>query len=558
MATNLHNRSDKSKQLVLFPERIDRDIAPDAPVRVIDSVIDRLNLDCLSKVYKSRGRRAYNARVMLKVIIYAYMNNVYSCRKIEELLKRDIHFIWLTGYEQPDFITINRFRNRVKDEINKIFTQLVLVLAARGLVSLDVEYIDGTKVESKANKYTFVWRKTVEKNRAKLLGKIRALLEQVDDVAAREKEVTGGETEITPEVLTGIVEELKKVLEASPVATSKEEKAEHRQQLEQIKQLEQQRDKLSEYDDKLEQMGDRNSMSKTDTDATFMRMKEDAMNNGQTKPGYNLQLATENQFITDFALMPNPGDTLTLIPFLGSFFDRYGRMPSVAVADAGYGSEENYHFMEQAGIEAYVKYNRFHLEQRPRFKPDPFRAENFYYNQEGDYCVCPMGQHMTRVNSTFQTTAGGYVSEIVKYRAQRCTGCPLRCRCYQAKAERRTIEINHCLNRYKEKARQRLCSEQGKFHRGRRCIEPEAVFGQMKADMAYRRFRHFGKDKVTMDFAFFAIAFNLKKLCARITKNTQNGGKGGFTSSQNIILIILSPITSAIHNNTSPAKKLVA
>ena len=558
MATNLHTRPDKSKQLVLFPDRIDRDIAPDAPVRVIDSVIDRLNLDCLSKVYKSRGRRAYNARMMLKVIIYAYMNNVYSCRRIEELLKRDIHFIWLAGYEQPDFITINRFRNRVKEEINNIFTQLVLILAAHGLVSLDVEYIDGTKVESKANKYTFVWRKTVEKNRAKLLGKIRALLEQVDDVAAREAEVPGGETEITPTALTGIVEELKKALESSPTPTTKEEKAEHRQQLGQIKQLEEQCDKLAEYDGRLEQMGERNSMSKTDTDATFMRMKEDAMNNGQTKPGYNLQLATENQFITDFALMPNPGDTLTLIPFLGSFLNRYGRMPSIAVADSGYGSEENYHFMEQAGIEAYVKYNRFHIEQRPRFAPDPFRAENFYYNRKDDYYVCPMGQHMTRVDSTFQTTAGGYVSETVRYRALRCTGCPLRCRCYNAKAERRTIEVNHRLNRYKEKARRRLTSEQGIFHRGRRCIEPEAVFGQMKADMAYRRFRHFGKDKVTMDFAFFAIAFNLKKMCARITKNTQNSGKGGFTTSQSLIFVILLPIMSVILDHTRPEKKLVA
>lgn len=558
MATNLHNRPDKSKQLILFPDRIDRDIAPDAPVRVIDSVIDHLSLDCLSKLYKSRGRRAYNAKVMLKVIIYAYMNNVYSCRKIEELLKRDIHFIWLAGYEQPDFITINRFRNRVKGEINNIFTQLVLVLAARGFVSLDVEYIDGTKVESKANKYTFVWRKTVEKNRAKLLDKIRALLEQVDDVAAREAKVPGCETEITPTDLTAIVEELKKTLDSSPAAATKEGKAEHRQQLKQIKHLEEQRDKLAEYDDTLERMGDRNSMSKTDTDATFMRLKEDAMNNGQTKPAYNLQLATENQFITDFALMPNPGDTLTLKPFLGSFGDRYGRMPSVAVADSGYGSEENYHFMEQNGIEAYVKYNRFHIEQRPRFAPDPFRAENLYYNREDDYYVCPMGQHLTRAGSASRTTNGGYVIRTEIYRAQRCTGCPLRYRCYNAKDERRTIEVNHRLNRYKEKARQRLTSEQGIFYRGRRCIEPEAVFGQMKADMAYRRFRHFGKDKVTMDFAFFAIAFNLKKMCVRITKDTQTDGKGNITPSQSLILIILTPIMSIVLNNKGSAKNFAA
>ena len=163
----LHNRPHINNQLVLFPERIDRDIAENDPVRIINGVINGLNLDCLAKLYRSKGRRAYNARMMLKVIIYAYMNNVYSCRKIENLLKRDIHFIWLAGYEQPDFITINRFRNRLKDEIGNLFTQLVLILAERGFVSLEVEYIDGKKIESKANKYTFVWRKTVEKNRGR-------------------------------------------------------------------------------------------------------------------------------------------------------------------------------------------------------------------------------------------------------------------------------------------------------------------------------------------------------------------------------------------------------
>ena len=143
---NLHNRPHINNQLVLFPERIDRDIAENDPVRIINGVINGLNLDCLAKLYRSKGRRAYNARMMLKVIIYAYMNNVYSCRKIENLLKRDIHFIWLAGYEQPDFITINRFRNRLKDEIGNLFTQMVLILAERGFVSLEVEYIDGTKI----------------------------------------------------------------------------------------------------------------------------------------------------------------------------------------------------------------------------------------------------------------------------------------------------------------------------------------------------------------------------------------------------------------------------
>jgi hypothetical protein len=189
------------------------------------------------------------------------------------------------------------------------------------------------------------------------------------------------------------------------------------------------------------------------------------------------------------------------------------------VADAGYGSEENYRFMEEHGIEAYVKYNYFQREQRPGYEPNPFMAENFYYNAEEDYCVCPMGQHMKRIGTTQGKTESGYETESACYQAARCEGCPLRGSCFKA-AGNRIIEVNHRLKEYRRRARERLTSEEGIKHRGRRCIEPEAVFGQMKYNMAYRRFRHMSeeKDKVTMDFAFFAMAFNIKKLCAKLLK----------------------------------------
>ena len=185
MSAKLHFRPHINNQLVLFPQRIDEDIAPNDPVRLVNSVVDSLDLERFKKLYRERGRSPYHPRMMLKVIIYAYMNNIYSCRRIEQALRRDIHFIWLAGYEKPDFITINRFRLRVKDEIDNVFTQLVLILAERGFISLEVEYIDGTKMESKANKYTFVWKKTVVKNHAKLQQKIRALLSQIDDAIAQ-------------------------------------------------------------------------------------------------------------------------------------------------------------------------------------------------------------------------------------------------------------------------------------------------------------------------------------------------------------------------------------
>lgn len=191
----------------------------------------------------------------------------------------------------------------------------MLILAQKGFITLDVEYIDGTKIESKANKYTFVWRKTTEKNRARLIEKIKVLLEQIDEAIAQENADEDKGQSFTPAELRDIAEELNRSLENEPAPQTKEQKAQLKQRKKQARQLKEHADKLSEYDEKLRVLGQRNSYSKTDNDATFMRMKEDAMNNGQTKPGYNLQIGTENQFILDFGLFQSPGDPFTMIPF---------------------------------------------------------------------------------------------------------------------------------------------------------------------------------------------------------------------------------------------------
>ena len=198
---NLHTKSYSNNDRLFFLLNPNEDIAENDPVRVVDAIVEGLDLKEFKKLYKEKGRCPYHPKMMLKIILYAYMNNIYSCRKIEKVVQRDIHYIWLAAQERPDFVTINRFRNRVKNEINNIFTQVVLVLADKGFITLDVEYIDGTKIESKANKYTFVWRKTVEKNRAKLQEKIRVLLGQIDDVIAQDKAIESDKVDFTPETM---------------------------------------------------------------------------------------------------------------------------------------------------------------------------------------------------------------------------------------------------------------------------------------------------------------------------------------------------------------------
>lgn len=503
-------------------------IPQNAPVRLIDSIVDGLRLNKVIESYKDGGTTPYHPRMLLKVVFYAYMNNIYSCRRIASLLDRDFHYMWLSGGQTPSFSTINRFRSEhLKDAVNDLFVQVVMKLVEAGQLSLDVQYIDGTKIESVANKYTFVWKKTTEKNKEKLEGKIKDILSQIDEGIAQDNAPVEETSEMDSSTLQKIIEGI------NETTTKKEKEGAAKQDLKKRKKTEKQlqkaQEKLAEYEDKLETLGDRNSYSKTDPDATFMHMKEDAMRNGQTKPGYNVQISTENQYITVYDFFPNPTDTLTLPSYLQTGFDLYGRFPDTVCADSGYGSEQNYEVMEQMGIEAFVKYNWFHKEQHRPFREDAFRQENLYYNEQEDYYVCPMGQHMTHIGRYQTTNGNGYTSTIDKYRAQNCEGCPLRCRCFQARGNR-IIQVNHKLNSYKRKARERLLSEEGLKHRSRRPIEPEAVFGQIKFNKQYRRFRHHGLDKVKMDFALLAMSFNIQKLWRNLAKKAMNAPSGPYNS----------------------------
>ena len=546
MSTKVRFKSYNTGIVSIFPVDLGEKIPKNAPVRLIDSIVDGLRLDKVIETYKDGGTTPYHPRVLLKVVFYAYMNNIYSCRRIASLLDRDFHYMWLSGGQTPSFSTINRFRSEhLKDAVNDLFVQVVMKLVEAGQLSLDVQYIDGTKIESVANKYTFVWKKTTERNKEKLEGKIRDILSQIDEGIAQDNAPAEETSEMDSSTLQKIIEGI------NETTAKKEEEGAAKQDLKKrkktVKQLQKAQEKLAEYEDKLETLGDRNSYAKTDPDATFMHMKEDAMQNGQTKPGYNVQISTENQYITVYDFFPNPTDTLTLPSYLQTGFDLYGRFPDMVCADSGYGSEQNYEVMEQMGIEAFVKYNWFHKEQHRPFREDAFRQENLYYNEQEDYFVCPMGQHMTHIGRYQTTNGNGDPSTIDKYRAQNCEGCPLRCRCFQARGNR-IIQVNHKLNSYKRKARERLLSEEGLKHRSRRPIEPEAVFGQIKFNKQYRRFRHRGLDKVKMDFAILAMSFNIQKLWRNLAKKTINAPSGPYNSKNEGYKPVLSSNSTKIRD----------
>ena len=505
-------KSDNRKQNLLLPPSLDELVPENHMVRVVDAVLDRLDISDILSTYRGGGNSAFNPKMMLKVLVFAYLSNVYSSRRIEELLKRDIYFMWLAGMKRPDFRTINYYRGkRLKEGFDTVFTQVVRLLHEEGFVSLKVQYIDGTKIESVANKYTFVWRGSVEKYDARLKAKTEALLRQIEQNHAIEDKENPVPEELTAEEVTKRVERIKEKVDADNLG-KEERKA--------LKQIETDSvPRMNRYKEQLETMGSRNSYSKTDPDATFMRMKEDAMLNGQLKPGYNIQISTENQFITNFGIYQRPTDTLTMISYLESFKARYGMQSEEIVADSGYGSEENYEYMFSNGMTPYVKYNMFHVEQRRGYRNNPFRVSNLFYNPDDDFYVCPMGQKLKFIRQEKRYTASGYQQTVSVYRASRCEGCPLRGQCHKSKRDRQ-IEVNHTLDDYKARARELLTSEQGIKHRSNRPIEPEAVFGQIKECGRFRRLRLKGLTGAKIDFGLKALAHNLRKLAQAWAKSS--------------------------------------
>lgn len=501
-------------QLMALPPTFEELIPSDHPVRIVNHIIDDINLDPLMKKYKALGCSSYHPRLMMKILVYGYLCNVYSSRKMESAVKENIFFMWLAGMEQPDHNTINRFRtNRLKDVIKKIFSEIVLLMAESGHVDLQKAYTDGTKIEANANRYTFVWGKRIKTNRERISKQLDELWAYTQEIAADElKDTTPtGYDKTDPEEVRKTVEQIDRALQDKPVDKKIKQKIGYAKK--------NWPDKLQQYKEQEDILKNRNSYSKTDTDATFMRMKEDHMKNGQLKPAYNTQISTSGQIITNYSIHQNPTDTKTLKPHLEQYKHQYGFMPRELTTDAGYGSEENYDYLEQENIEAYVKYNYFDKEQHEKenAKP-PFHLDNLYYNKEQDCYYCPMGQQMRCIGTIVEETETGYKKVLSRYQAQNCIACPIRGMCHKGERNR-IIEVSHRLKELKAKARELLLSETGIAHRSQRPVDVEPVFGMIKYNRGFKRFMLRGMEKVSIEFGLVAIAHNLKKLAYKLNQS---------------------------------------
>lgn len=432
-----YNEFNDNYQLIL-PLNLENLIPEDDSVRLLSHVLEGLDYTKLYKAYSSVGRKpAVEPKIMFKILSYAYSQNIYSSRKIEKACKRDINFRWLLqGYKSPDHVTISRFRKDYlsNEIIEDLFYQQVNYLATQNEILFENVFIDGTKIEANANRYSFVWKKAVLKNEEKMFEKILALVETINlkelNKFSVQKETIIDDIDVILRWLTS-EKEKKNIDFVHGIGKRKTKIQKWTEQLSEYK------ERQEKYNLSKKLLSKRNSYSKTDPDATFMHMKDDHMRNGQLKPAYNVQIAVESEYVTGVGIFDDRNDIATLIPMLNNMKEKLGHKYLNVIADSGYESEENYLYLEANEQIPYIKPQTYEKWKKRNFKNDISKRENMRYEAESDFYICHNNRKLIPTSIIHRTSASGYKSEVTVYECENCDNCIHKIKCTKAKGNRK-------------------------------------------------------------------------------------------------------------------------
>lgn len=504
-------------QLVL-PLSLEGLVPDDDSVRLLSHELEELDYTLLYQAYSAKGRNpAVDPKTMFKILTYAYSQNIYSSRKIETACRRDINFMWLlAGQKAPDHSTIARFRTGfLLEACEDLFYQMVRRLAAMGELSKKTVFIDGTKLEACANKYTFVWKKSVGKWEEKMFSKVETAITLINQEYMKNFTIT---KESRTADLQRIMEFLDHYCHENQICFvhgKGRRKSIHQRYHELFRRF---LDRQLLYDLHNSRFGDRNSYSKTDVDATFMHMKDDHMRNAQLKPGYNVQIGVDSEYIVAADIFSDRNDVWTLVPFLKTMEKKLGfKYPSVTT-DSGYESEEGYEFLKENGQVPYIKPQTYEKWKRRSFKKDISKRENMAYDEEKDHYICHAGKYLKPIFIKTQKSKSGYKSEVTVYECENCSGCPHKEKCTKAKGNKRLYVSKNFIAKRQE-SYENIKSDTGIKYRMNRSIQVEGAFGVLKSDYEFQRFLLRGKTKVKLEFLLLSLGYNINKLHAKIQTN---------------------------------------
>lgn len=520
--THKTNNNCTIRQLKL-PLEIEKIISVSDPVYPFCDVLDCIDLKkyFVTKDYET-GRPRCDSEKLLKVILFAFMENGFcSLRDLEKSCKTDIRFMYLLdGLKAPSFATFGNFiRNELTDSIENIFNDINNVIFERDEVDLNHAYIDGTKIEANANRYTWVWKKSCVNNRLKVFERISSLIDEMNSkVLLFQKIKFEKREEYAIEYIEKMLADYLKVTDLNQTAfvygTG------HRKSLFQkhYQEMEGYLKRLKTYARHIEICGDeRNSYCKTDHDATFMRVKSDYMGNDQLLPAYNMQVVTCDEYIAVVDAKPYASDMDCFVPLMEKFRATYGHFPKYPVADAGYGSYNNYIYCEEHGMEKYMKFTMFEKETKnQRYREDPFRAVNFKRNDLNEL-VCPNGQRFVfKYSRHVKGNKYGRTEEI--YECENCEGCPFRKECCKSAKGNRTIRMNQELTQMHQEVIDNLESIHGALLCMNRSIQSEGTFGGIKWNRSYKRLLRRGGKAAILELTLISCGYNLYKYCNKRKK----------------------------------------
>jgi transposase len=501
-----NSRNGRPYQVKLF-EDMDIMIAEDDPVRLLDDVLEGLDYKELYKAYSPRGRKPKTSPVtMFKVIVYGMSEGIYSKRQIAKKCHRDINYRWLLNDEPaPTHDALTWFcSHQLSEVVEELFYQLVRALHESGEIGYEHLFVDGTKIEANANKYSFVWKKSTNKYAARLEEKLTAFM----------AELCGryGWPETTPQETYARLESLR----TEPFVYGRGKcKSQLQRDMEQLADMLARMEKYEKYQDTF---ADRNSFSKTDPDATFMHMKDDHMRNAQLKPGYNVQLAVEGEYITGLDISSERSDQLTLIPLMERMEGKLGTKYGDVTLDAGYESEENYTWFDKQERLCFIKPQNYERSKTRKFKSNMALRENMPYDAEADEYTCPGGNKLRAVYEGKRQSKSGFESTVTYYECESCEGCALKKQCTRAKGSRK-MQVSKTFLRQREESLRRITSPMGVLLRMNRSIQSEGAFGVIKQDMGFRRFLTRGKKTVFTEMLLMAMGFNLNKWHSKLMNN---------------------------------------
>ena len=509
-------------QVVHLPILLKSFVKDNVLVQLIDELVERIDLEVLNSYYSGIGCPPYHPKMLIKVWLYGYCNKVYTCRPLAKKLREDLGFMWLSGMQKPCFKTLSEFRgNRMVGLIDEVFREVLEYLVENDYVDLDDLYIDGSKWEANGNKFKVVWRKNTERYKLGVTERIAEILEQIKVLQQLEDEKYGvsdlkehQKDEIIQLTLTS--EELtKQIQRVNELIDRQTDKKKHKELKKLGKKLVEETEKLKKYEKQEKILGSRNSYSKTDEDATFMRLKDDLL-----RAAYNTEITTSNQYIVNPTIHQNASDSPTLPTHIEKLEERVAGLveqdwqPDVT-ADAGYGSEENYDLLASKSIRGFVKYRLWFQEHSGQLAKKLYRKENWPYHEKEDYFVCPAEKRFFFIETQQAITRNGYERSLRVYECESCLDCPLfkDCRGEKAKpASNRRLQISRKLETHKANAKELLASDEGKDKRSQRSVDVETPFGNIKYNMGHRRFYLRGKEKVYVEFSLLSLAHNIRKV----------------------------------------------